>query len=187
VGHYVEGIKVRKSRYIFTALMIISIIATLLLAGCASKSNSTSTPARKYDIVKVIDLVDSKGANWKVYQLRLDLEGGASFTIDLNLSDGDKVDCYYKLEKPTTGGNIDFKVKAGTAIIYNSAAVPATAVANTSDRLTFSAAPAQGTSYRLIFKNNLVDKTSKQTIFTEIIYPAKISGEDSIFIPLETN
>ena len=177
----------RKSRYIFTVLMIISIIATLLLDGCASKSNSTSTPARKYDIVKVIDLVDSKGANWKVYQLRLDLEGGASFTIDLNLSDGDKVDCYYKLEKPTTGGNIDFKVKAGTAIIYNSAAVPATAVANTSDRLTFSAAPAQGTSYRLIFKNNLVDKTSKQTIFTEIIYPAKISGEDSIFIPLETN
>jgi hypothetical protein len=108
--------------------------------------------------------------------------------VDLNLADGDKVDCWYDTEQPTSGGSVDFKVRAGTSIIYTSVAASTAAVGNTSDRLpTFTAAQANGTSYRLVFHNNLSDINSKETIFTEIMYPGKDSGDDSIFIPLETN
>ena len=176
----------RTNRYIFTALMIISVIATLLLAGCAGKTTTPATPARKYQIAMVKDITDSKGAKWKIYQLRLTLDGGGTFTVDLNLTDGDRVELWYSTEKPTTGGSVDFKVKAGTATVYTSAAA-STAIANTSDNLTFTAAQANGTSYRLVFHSNLADKNSKETILTEIKYTINNSGEDSIFIPLETN
>ena len=76
----------RKSRYILTVLMILSILTTSLLAGCVGKSGVTSTPTRKYDIVKVTHIIDFQGAKWKIYQLRLTLEGGATFPIDLNLT-----------------------------------------------------------------------------------------------------
>jgi len=39
----------------------------------------------------------------------------------------------------------------------------------------------------LVFHNNLSDINSKEVIYTEINYPANASGEDSIFIPLQTN
>ncbi len=182
----------KKSRYILTVLMILSILTTSLLAGCVGKSGVTSTPTRKYDIVKVTDIVDSQGAKWKIYQLRLTLEGGATFTIDLNLTNNDNVECWYTTEKPTSGGSVNFQVKAGAAVIYpsgttSSTAGNSTALGNTSDRLSFAATQANGTSYRLIFHDNLADINSKETIFTEITYPNNNSGEDSIFIPLETN
>lgn len=177
----------RKSRLIISALLIVSILVTSTLFGCTSKSNTT-LPERKYQIVMAKDIIDSKGAKWKIYQLRLTLDGGATFTVDLNLADGDKVDCWYNTEKPATGGSVDFKVRAGNNIIYTSTAATTASVGNTSDRLpTFSAAQANGTSYRLVFHNNLADKNSKETIFTEITYPGKDTGDDSIFIPLETN
>ena len=175
-----------KPRYIVTALLILSILTTSLLFGCIGGSSTTTTPARKFEIVKGTEVIDSKGLKWKIYQLRIELDGSATFTIDLNLTVGDTVDCWYKIEKPSSGGNVDFQIKAGTSVIYASAA-PSTGVAVTSDRLTFTAAQANGTSYRLIFHNNLTDKNSKETIFVEITYPAQDSGGDSIFIPLETN
>jgi len=181
----------KKTRYIILALLIISMLATLLITGCTGKSTTQSTPTRKYDIVKVMNIVDLQGAKWKVYQLRLTLEGGATFTIDLNLSDGDTVKCLYTTEKPASGGSVSFQVKAGTVVIYppgiTGSTTGAGAVGNTSDLLSFTAAQANGTSYRLVFHNNLADKNSKETIYTEITYPATDSGEDSIFIPLETN
>jgi len=57
-------------------------VVTSTLFGCVSKSNST-LPERKYQIVMAKDIVDSKGAKWKIYQLRLTLDGGATFTVDL--------------------------------------------------------------------------------------------------------
>jgi len=163
-----------------------------MLLGCVGKTGVTSTPTRKYEIVKVTDIVDSQGAKWKIYQLRLTLEGGATFTIDLNLTNSDKVDCWYNTEKPTSGGSVNFQVKAGTAVIYPSGTPGATAgnsaaLGNTSDRLSFTATQANGTSYRLVFHNNLADINSKESIFTEITYPNNNQGEDSIFIPIETN
>ena len=110
----------KKTRYIILALLIISMSAASLITGCTGKSSGTTTLARKYQIVKVTDIVDSKNAKWKIYQLRLTLDGGATFTIDLNLADTNKVDCWYTTEKPTTGGSVDFKVKAGTDVVYQS-------------------------------------------------------------------
>lgn len=176
-----------KNRYIITALLILSILMTSLFFGCSRKSNTTSTPTRQCQIVMVKDITDSKGAKWKIYHLRLELEGSAVFTIDMNLINGDKVDCWYKIEKPKTGGNVDFQIKAGTSVIYSSVTTGTNSGTNSSDRLNFTATQAYGTSYRLVFRNNLLDKDSKETIFTEIIYPAKDTGEDTIFIPLETN
>jgi hypothetical protein len=157
------------------------------MAGCAKKS-TTSAPARKYDIVKVTDITDSKGNKWKIYQLRLTLDGGAVFTVDLNLKDTDKVDLWYTTEEPTSGGAVDFKVKAGDTVLYAATAATGTAsVGNTTDRLSFVASQSNASSYRLVFRNNLADINSQETIFTEITYPANSSGDDSIFIPLETN
>jgi hypothetical protein len=179
-------LKVNRNRYIVTVLVMLSLLTMMMLSGCIGRVSSTSTPARKYEIVKVTQ-VDSQGAKWQIYQLRLELEGGARFTVDLNLVNADKVDCWYKVEKPATGASIDFQVKAGASVVYQSGASEGTVAGSTSDRLSFTAMQEKGTSYRLIFYNNLPDKKSKETIFTEIIYPAGESGEDSIFIPLETN
>jgi len=172
-----------KNRIIISALIILSIITTLLLFGCASRSDVTATPARKCQVVMVKDVVDANNLEWKIYQLRLELEGGATFTIDLNLRSGDRVDCWYKIEKPKTGGSVDFQIKAGTSTIYSSVS-GANEDGNNSDRLTFNAVQSSGTSYRLIFYNGSTDENSKETIYTEIIYPANTSDEDSIFIPL---
>jgi hypothetical protein len=187
MGVHVVRLKVNRNRYIIAALVILSLLATMMLFGCRGKTNVTTTPVRKYEIVKVTEIIDSKGAKWEIYQIRLQLEGDAIFTVDLNLTDGDKVDCWYKLEKSPSGGSIDFQVKAGGEVIYTSAVTGANGIGSTSDRFGFTAAQAYGTSYRLIFHNKLTGKDSRETIFTEIIYPANASEEDSIFIPLETN
>ena len=177
----------RKSRYIITALLILSILMTSMLFGCAGKSSSSTTPTRTYSIVKITHITDLQGVKWENYQIRLTLEGGATFTIDLNLTAGNKVDCWYTTEKPTSGGSVNFQVEAGTSVIYPASTNGSAAAGNTSDRLSFTATQADGTSYRLVFHNNLADINSKETIYTEITYPANDSGEDSIFIPLETN
>jgi hypothetical protein len=178
----------KKSRLILIALIIGASLAVSTLTGCINKTaTTTTTPTRKFEIVKVMDITDSAGVKWKKYNLRLTLEGGATFTVDLNLVNGDNVDALYITEKPTSGASVDFKVKAGGAVIYTSTPSGAAVVGNTTDRLNFTASTANGTSYRFVFHNNLTDKNSKETIYTEITYPAKDAGEDSIFIPLETN
>ena len=177
----------KKSRYIISSLLIVSILAATLLAGCAGQTSTSTTPTRVYSIVKVTEITDMQGVKWENYQLRLTLQGGGTFPIDLNLAPGNVVSCWYTTEKPTSGGSVNFQVEAGTAVIYPTVAAGTGAVGNTSDRLTFTAAQANGTSYRLVFHNNLSDINSKETIYTEINYPANASGEDSIFIPLETN
>lgn len=164
-------------------IVIVLVLAMLFTIGCGGNSDATAVPEREYEIVKV-SRIKSKDAQWEIYQLKLVIEGGGKFTIDLNLNDGDKVDCWYNVEKPGTGGSVDFQVKGGSAVIYTSTS-GSTATAITSDRLSFTASQAYGTSYRLIFKNNLPDIKSKETISVEIVYPAKTSDEDSIFIPLD--
>lgn len=166
------------------AIVIVLALVMLFTIGCSGKSSETSIPEREYEIVKVIK-VDSADAEWQIYQLRLKIEGGGKFTVDLNLVDGAVVEGYYKLEKPTEGGSIGFQVKAGPSVIYTSGVGGATSEGTTSDKFSFTASSANGTSYRLIFQNNLPDIKSKETIYTEISYQLKTSGEDSIFIPLD--
>ncbi|MBN1643448.1 MAG: hypothetical protein JW856_01310 [Dehalococcoidales bacterium] len=170
----------KKFRVILSIFMVLSM---LLAAGCSK--GSAAAPERKYEIVKMTK-VHSQDAEWQVCQLRLEIGGGSTFTIDLNLADGDKVDCWYKLEKPSSSGNVGFQVKAGAAIVYEKTVTTASD-GNTEDRFSFTASQAFGTSYRLIFENKLTDVKSKETIFTEIIYPVKESSEDIIFVPLDTD
>lgn len=164
-------------------ILTILVLLMLVTVGCGGSSSTTVVPEREFEIVKV-GKVNSIDGQWQIYQLSLKIEGGGTFTVNLNLSNGDKVDCYYEVEKPAEGGSIKCQVKAGDSIIYSSPSGTAEA-GNTSDRFTFTASSAYGTSYRIVFWNTLPDIKSKQTIFTEIIYPVKPSGEDSIFIPLD--
>lgn len=175
------------NRYIISSILIVSLLAATLLVGCTGKTATSTTPTRVYSIVKVTEITDMQGVKWENYQLRLTLQGGGTFPIDLNLAAGNVVSCWYTTEKPTSGGSVNFQIEAGTAVIYPTAAAGTGAAGNTSDRLTFTATQANGSSYRLVFHNNLSDINSKEVIYTEINYPANASGEDSIFIPLQTN
>jgi len=177
----------RKNRHVIRILLLISLLATLLLASCVGQTTIT-TPIRSYSIVKTADIVDLQGVKWEYYQLRLTLQGGGTFTGDLNLSAGDEVGCYYITEQPESGGSVRFQVEAGASVIYPLGITTNTAdPGNTSDRFSFTAKQVDGTSYRLIFHNNSPDINSKEIIYTEISFPANSSGEDSILVPIETN
>jgi hypothetical protein len=171
---------VKKSSIFIVTILVLGMLFTV---GCGGSSETTAVPGREYEIAKVAK-VNSVDGQWQIYQLNLKIEGGGKFTVDLNLAAGDRVDCYFKVEKPSEGGSMSCQVKAGDSVIYTSPG-GVTGEGNTSDRFSFTASPANGTSYRIIFQNTQPDIKSKQTIFTEIIYPVKSSGEDSIFIPLD--
>ncbi len=175
------------NKFIISSILILSLLAATLLVGCAGQTTTSTTPTRVYSIVKVSEITDLQGVKWENYQIRLTLQGGGTFPIDLNLAAGNVVSCWYTTEKPASGGSVNFQIEAGTALIYPITATGSGAVGNTSDKLTFTATQANGTSYRLVFHNNLSDINSKEVIYTEINYPANASGEDSIFIPLQTN
>jgi basic membrane lipoprotein Med (substrate-binding protein (PBP1-ABC) superfamily) len=178
---------VKINKFIISSILILSLLAATLLVGCAGQTTTSTTPTRVYSIVKVSEITDLQGVKWENYQIRLTLQGGGTFPIDLNLAAGNVVSCWYTTEKPASGGSVNFQIEAGTALIYPITATGSGAVGNTSDKLTFTATQANGTSYRLVFHNNLSDINSKEVIYTEINYPANASGEDSIFIPLQTN
>ena len=175
------------NKFIISSILILSLLAATLLVGCAGQTTTSTTPTRVYSIVKVTEITDLQGVKWENYQIRLTLQGGGTFPIDLNLAAGNVVSCWYTTEKPASGGSVNFQIEAGTALIYPITATGSGAVGNTSDKLTFTATQANGTSYRLVFHNNLSDINSKEVIYTEINYPTNASGEDSIFIPLQTN
>ena len=175
------------NKVIISSILIVSLLAVTLLVGCTGQTSTSTTPTRVYSIVKVSEITDLQGVKWENYQIRLTLQGGGTFPIDLNLAAGNVVSCWYTTEKPASGGSVNFQIEAGTSLIYPITATGSGAVGNTSDKLTFTASQANGTSYRLVFHNNLSDINSKEVIYTELNYPANASGEDSIFIPLQTN
>jgi hypothetical protein len=178
---------VKKNKYIVLSILIGSLLATMMLTGCTGQTTTSTTPTRVYSIVKITEITDLQGVKWEDYQLRLTIEGGGTFPIDLNLTPGDIVSCWYTTEKPTSGGNVGFQVDAGATVVYPTGTTGSGAAGNTSDKFTFTASQANGTSYMLIFHNSLSDINSKETIYTEINYPANSAGADSIFIPLQTN
>ena len=86
-----------------------------------------------------------------------------------------------KLEK---GGDIAFNV-TGNSLIYQSEDETATASGGTdSDRFSFVADQAEGTTYTLTFdnRNGSAATPAKVTVFLEVIYPAT----GSIFVPVGT-
>jgi len=153
---------------IVIAILILSLVA---IPGCEEISRltqetaQTSSPAN-LKILKSVAL----GSEWEMKQMRFDVGAEDEVAILLKLSDGDKVDGFFYLEK---GEDIDFRI-TGKGLLYQS---------EVQDRFSFVAKQAQGDTYTLTFHNPADDdQPTKVTIFLEVIYP--ISG--SIYVPVES-
>ncbi len=154
-------------------LFTIIALVTLSLTGCSAVSRITgSSSSGGPEIVKKADL----GTKWTMRQISLELGAGSQMPVLLRLADGDKVDGFFYLEK---GNNVDFQITANS-LIYKPSIQDAYARGITSDRFSFTASQAQGTTYTLMFRNTSYSN-DKVTVFLEIIYP--VTG--SVFTLLE--
>jgi hypothetical protein len=153
--------------------VILSVLSLIVAAGCSSGNITTSTSAPPAGI-KTIRLAEIAGA-WTVRQIEINLESSTS--VLLKLTEGDKVEGYFFLEK---GIDIDFQI-LGESLIYRSRPVSGSDNV-TSDRFSFTATGDQGIAYTLKF-SPVVKKDGKKvipTVFLELIYPA--TGE--VFDPM---
>ena len=153
---------------IVIAILILSLVA---IPGCEEISRltqePTSTPSPpNLKILKSVEL----SSEWEMKQIIFDVGAEDEVAILLKLSDGDKVDGFFYLEK---GEDIDFRI-TGKGLLYQSAV---------QDRFSFTASQAQGDTYTLTFHNPADDddKPAKVAIFLEVIYP--IDG--SVYVPVE--
>ena len=161
------------------AAAIVLLLASFL--GCSEISDLTTdltdeSSSTGFEILKEIEL-DSE---WKMNQMSIEIAAGDEFSILLKLADGDKTDGYFYLEE---GDDVDFRIK-GSSLIYQSEAQDSKATGViTSDRFSFVANQAQGTTYTLTFRNPAADgeEQTKVAVFMEIIYPST----GSMFFPVE--
>ena len=152
---------------ILIAIMVLSLLPIL---GCEEISRLTqdttqeSTPPN-LKILKAVEL----GSEWEMKQILFDVGAGDEVAILLKLSDGDKVDGYFYLEK---GEKIDFRI-TGKTLLFKS---------EVQDRFSFTANQDQGDTYTLAFRNTADDddKKEKITVVLEVIYP--VGG--SVYIPV---
>jgi len=155
--------------------LAITLAIVLLAAGCSSLPDmGANTASDRYQILKKAEL----GNNWQMYQMKIDLAAEQELDILLRLANGDKVDGYFFLEE---GDTVAFEI-AGNSVFYKSANTDQKGNIK-SDRFSFTASQAQGTTYTLTFKNE-EDKDSKSasvSVFCEVILPASAS----IYIPIE--
>ncbi len=152
-------------------IIVILLLLLLLLLGCEEISSLTqdmsqTSSSTNLKIVKAVEL----GSEWEMKQMSFGVGAGDEVAILLKLSDGDKVDGYFYLEK---GDEIDFRI-TGKTLLYKSLV---------QDRFSFVASQAQGDTYNLAFRSaaDEDDQQAKVTVFLEVIYP--IDG--SIYVPVE--
>jgi hypothetical protein len=154
-------------------LVVLSLISISII-GCSSGSKtSTATPAASVKIIREASIA----SNWTMKQL--EINASAEIPLTLRLSNGDKVDGFFYLEK---GTDTAFQI-SGNSLIYESKAT-GKSDAITSDRFSFSATQTQGLAYVLTFNAGIdATKTKNQTtIFLELIYPAT----GSLNVPIGT-
>lgn len=148
-------------------ILAIAIALSVALLGCSQIPDLTrqSSPAST-KIVREAKL----GSSWEMRQISFEVAAGEKLPILLKLSDGDRVDGYFYLEK---GRNVDFQVMANS-LVYKSQSPGNAPAGITSDRFSFIASQAQGSSYSLIFSNPApsTDKEAKVAVFLEVVYPA---------------
>ena len=160
---------------------LVMVLPIILVLGCAeiseltedlTKSSSPESPS----IIRTADL----GSEWEMEQMEVEVGAGEEVSILLKLTAGDKVDGYFYLEK---GDDIDFLI-TGNSLIYKSQPQEASGEIS-SDRFSFVASQAQGSTYTLTFRSTATedDTQTKVTVFMEIIYPEA----GSVFIPIHTD
>jgi hypothetical protein len=153
-------------------VLIAIILLTLLLplTGCEEISGLTqgatkSSSQANLEIEKSVEL----GETWQMKQLSFKVNAGQEVAILLKLSDGDKADGFFYLEK---GDTVDFRITGKTQLYRSDAA----------NRFSFTASQAQGDTYSLLFRNTAEEESQKSiTVSLEVIYPLK--GE--IYVPVE--
>jgi len=145
---------------LFAIVLMVSILIPGVLAGCSG--SKSSTPTGKYEILRSAVL----GNTWQMYQIRVSLESGSDFDIDLlGLSGTDKVDGYFYPEK---GIGASLSILSGPNVIYKADSSTVALGGTLSDRFSFPADQPSGTAYVLQFHNG---GTETVNIFLELIYP----------------
>jgi len=148
-----------KKQKILLIFTVLALLPVAVFGGGCGGSKDSGPATGKYEVLRKADL----GAAWQMYQLRIVLEAGNNFDVDLlGLAGTDKVDGYFYPEK---GTGATLAIKAGDNVIYQSSAAGSEPV---SDRFSIVAALPAGTAYVLNFAN---PGTETVNIFQELIFP----------------
>lgn len=149
------------------SMAIFSLIILAFIPGCSQlPSLGESSSMIEPKIVRQAELSE----DWSMQQMQLVIEPAEDIQLLLKLANGDKVDGYFYMEK---GEGVEFEVMAESPVYRSQGDDPKNPATVPSDRFSFTASQAQGTTYTLLFRNPEDEtKGSRITVFTEILYPS---------------